>query len=197
MYRHIPPSTQLNNMTHGQDQYYSWLGECLVVNMAHDQGRPIEPILCMAPPSTLSSSTNMTHGWDHHSPLRSQYDAWQGEWPMMLPQTSTLPLSEGRILCHAKLVPEVYELCPGQRLGQDIYYLLIYRNVPKSYNSSVDISLMKWYLISMCFHRSWNTGSLKASHSLDYHCRSQSSQAPNQTNQQVVSKATQLLYLHH
>jgi hypothetical protein len=57
---------------------------------------------------------------------------------MMLPQASTLPLSEGGIICHAKLVPEGYELFPRQRLGQDIYYLLIYKNVLKSCSSSLD-----------------------------------------------------------
>lgn len=57
---------------------------------------------------------------------------------MMLPLSSTIPLNEGGILCHAKLVREVYELCPRQQLNQDICYLLICRNVLKSYSSFVD-----------------------------------------------------------
>lgn len=53
----------------------------------------------------------------------------------MLPQTSTLPLNEGGIICHAKLVPEVYKLRPREWLGQNIYYLLICGYVLESNNS--------------------------------------------------------------
>lgn len=44
----------------------------------------------------------------------------------MLPQISTLPLNEGDILHHAKLVPEVKKLHHGQRLGHNVRNLLIY-----------------------------------------------------------------------
>jgi hypothetical protein len=60
-----------------------------------------------------------------HSPLV------KSPWPILgecLPnaaQTSTLPLSEGDILHHAKLVPEVNKLRSGQRLGENVCYLLI------------------------------------------------------------------------
>ena len=53
----------------------------------------------------------------------------QGGCLLMLAQTSTFPLSEGDILHHTKLVPEVYELCPGQRLGQNVCNLLICRDI--------------------------------------------------------------------
>ena len=42
---------------------------------------------------------------------------------------STLPLSEGGILCHAKLVSEVDELHRRQGLGKNICYPLFYRDV--------------------------------------------------------------------
>jgi len=40
-------------------------------------------------------------------------------------EISTLPLSEGDILHHAKLVSEVYKLRPRQRLGENVRNLLI------------------------------------------------------------------------
>jgi hypothetical protein len=35
-------------------------------------------------------------------------------------KTSTLPLSEGDILCHDKSFMEVLELCPGKRFGKKL-----------------------------------------------------------------------------
>ena len=60
-----------------------------------------------------------------------------GECLMML-QNSKLMLSQGGILCHAKLVLEVYELRCGQRLGQHIDYLLICRYVLQSQGTFLD-----------------------------------------------------------
>ena len=40
-------------------------------------------------------------------------------------ETSTLPLSEGDILHHTKLVSKVYKLRPRQRLGENLHNLLI------------------------------------------------------------------------
>ena len=45
---------------------------------------------------------------------------------------STLPLSEGGILCHAKLVSEVDELHRSQGLGKNICYLLFCRDILKT-----------------------------------------------------------------
>jgi hypothetical protein len=44
-------------------------------------------------------------------------------------QTSTLPLNEGGILCHAKSVTEVLELRPGKGFGKNISNVLICRKV--------------------------------------------------------------------
>ena len=51
--------------------------------------------------------------------------------------TLTLPLSEGGILCYAKIVSEVPILHQGQRLSQHICNLLISINVLKSYDTSL------------------------------------------------------------
>ena len=73
-------------------------------------------------------------------PLVKSHDQFGRMSALILSQegTSTFPLYKGSILHHAKLVPEVYELCPRQRLGQKIRYLLICRNILELYNSSVD-----------------------------------------------------------
>ena len=44
-------------------------------------------------------------------------------------ETSTLPLSEGDILHHAKLVSEVFKLHSRQRLGENVRNLLISRYI--------------------------------------------------------------------
>jgi hypothetical protein len=49
--------------------------------------------------------------------------------------TSTLSLSEGDILHHAKLVSDVYKLLPRQRLGENVHNLLIYGYVLELYCS--------------------------------------------------------------
>jgi hypothetical protein len=55
----------------------------------------------------------------------------QVTWPSeenvcpVLPKTSTLPLSEGDILHHTKLVPEVFKLHLRQRFGENVCNLLI------------------------------------------------------------------------
>lgn len=38
---------------------------------------------------------------------------------------STLPLTQGGILHHTKLVPKVYKLCFRQKLGENVSYLLV------------------------------------------------------------------------
>jgi hypothetical protein len=80
MYRHIHPITSHDP----RNQYYTWSGECLMFNITHDQGRPIKPILRMAQPCTLSSSSSILHD------LKSQYYGWLGEWLTTLPKTSTV-----------------------------------------------------------------------------------------------------------
>jgi len=40
-------------------------------------------------------------------------------------ETSTLPLNEGDIMYHTKLVSEVYKLFPRQRLGENAHNILI------------------------------------------------------------------------
>jgi hypothetical protein len=53
-------------------------------------------------------------------------------WPILrecfpdVAKNSTLPLNEGDIMHHAKLVLEVNKLHFGQRLGENFYYILIY-----------------------------------------------------------------------
>jgi hypothetical protein len=56
----------------------------------------------------------------------------------MILQPLTLPLSEGGIFFHTKLVPEVYKFSKGQRLSQYICYLLISMNVLQLDDTSLD-----------------------------------------------------------
>jgi hypothetical protein len=50
----------------------------------------------------------------------------------------TFPLSEGGIFCHTKLVLEVHKFSKGQRLSQNIGYLLISTNVLQLDGMSLD-----------------------------------------------------------
>ena len=113
----------------------------------------------------------------------------------MLPQTSTLPLSEGDILNHPKLVPEVDELRPRQRLGHNVCNLLICRYVLESNNSSLhhvldegisDLNMLRPVMENWIFRKIDTTLII-----------TRSSQASDQIIQQVASEATQLLYLQH
>jgi hypothetical protein len=56
----------------------------------------------------------------------------------MMMQPLTLPLNEGGIFCHTKLVPEVHKFSKGQRLSQYIYYLLINTNALQLDGTSLD-----------------------------------------------------------
>jgi hypothetical protein len=56
----------------------------------------------------------------------------------MMLQPLTLPLGEGGIFCHTKLVPKVHKFSKGQRLSQIIYYLLISTNVLQLDGTSLD-----------------------------------------------------------
>jgi hypothetical protein len=66
-----------------------------------------------------------------HSPLVKSPWPILGECIPDVAQTSTLPLREGDILPHTKLVPEVKKLHSRQRLGENVCYLLIYGYVLK------------------------------------------------------------------
>jgi hypothetical protein len=76
----------------------------------------------------------------------SPHRTLQGEYLMMLPQTSTLPLSEGDILCHTKLVSEVHKIFSGQLLGQNVCSLLISRNVLKYNSSSLHLNIFAYWV---------------------------------------------------
>jgi hypothetical protein len=61
-----------------------------------------------------------------------------GNTCLMLPLTSTLPLSEEGIMHHSKSISEEKKLPFLQGLGQNIYNLLIYGNILKLHYSLLD-----------------------------------------------------------
>ena len=58
--------------------------------------------------------------------VKSAWSIWENVYPMLLTrETSTLHISKGDILLHAKLIYEVYKLCLRQRLGENVHNLII------------------------------------------------------------------------
>jgi hypothetical protein len=121
-----------------------------------------------SPHGTLGYNPNCTYSFSnkcstypfsdkcpHRSTQLSHRGVRSGECLRKL-QTSTLPLSEGGILCHAKSVTEVVKLHPGLvRTSTTCSSVGRYcTNTSFLYT----MSRMKWYLISRWFDLSRNTG---------------------------------------
>ena len=111
-------------------------------------------------PQCWTGSTSWSRTRCPHSPKRMALDAAQ--------EKSTHPLNERGILCHAKLVTKVHELCCCQRLGQDICNLFICSLVRISaiYNlASITCSNILSFSCTLCY------GTLLPAGPRD-HCRS-------------------------